>query len=126
MSFIEPASWICWISPLIGALLTYLSKNNTVKGVIASSSVSVSWVSSILMTPLIFSKQVLDVRSGWVSLPLGETISVGMLIDPLSIIMANIVSFVSLLILVYSIWYMRKEYRQVAKTVINAMLNSRY
>jgi len=124
VSFIEPASWICWISPLIGALLTCLSKNNTVKGVIASSSVSVSWVSSILMTPLIFSKQVLDVRSGWVSLPLGETISVGMLIDPLSIIMANIVSFVSLLILVYSIWYMRKEYGQLRYWALVSLFTS--
>lgn len=112
MDFIELASWICWISPLIGALSTYLSKNNTVKGVIASSSVFISCISALLMTPLIFTKQVVDINSGWISLPVGGTISIGMLIDPLSIIMANIVSFVTLLILFYSIWYMREEYGQ--------------
>lgn len=112
ISFIDIAPWICWISPLIGALLTFLPKDNVMKGVIASSFILISWISALLMTPLISAEQTLNIKSSWISLQVGESVSLGMLIDPLSIIMANIVSFVSFLILVYSIWYMKEEYGQ--------------
>ncbi|MEM2653695.1 MAG: NADH-quinone oxidoreductase subunit L [Nitrososphaerota archaeon] len=109
MNITDFAPWICWISPLIGALLTLLSRDNTVKGVAASSSVLVSWISALLMVPMVSTNQALNVKSGWIYLPEGEPTSLGMLVDSLSIIMVNIVSFVSFLILVYSTWYMRRE-----------------
>mgnify|MGYP001626187443 CR=1 FL=1 len=112
MNLIEYTPWVCWISPLIGALLTFFSRSNTVKGVINSSSVFISWSSGLFMFSLISNKQVLNTKRDWFSLPVGSPVGLGMLIDPLSIIMANNVSFVSFLILVYSIWYMREEYGQ--------------
>lgn len=124
MDLIEFASWICWMSPLSGAFLTLFMKSNTVKGAAASSSVFISWVSALLMTPLLSAKQVVNVRINWISLQLGEPIGLGMLIDPLSIIMANIVSFVSLLILVYSIGYMRGEYGQTRFWALMALFTS--
>ncbi|MEM2819033.1 MAG: hypothetical protein QXK19_04810, partial [Nitrososphaerota archaeon] len=94
MNITDFAPWICWISPLIGALLTLLSRDNTVKGVAASSSVLVSWISALLMVPMVSTNQALNVKSGWIYLPEGEPTSLGMLVDSLSIIMVNIVSFV--------------------------------
>lgn len=124
MNFIHFAPWICWISPLVGALLTLFSKDNTVKGVVASSSVLASWVSALLMSPVISTKNVVNIKSGWIPLPIGEQVSLGMLVDPLSTIMANIVSFVSFLILVYSTWYMRSEYGQTRFWILMPLFTS--
>lgn len=124
INFIDYAPWICWISPLIGGLLTFLSKNNTVKGVVASSSVLASWASALLMIPIISTNQVLNIKSSWVSLQVGGSINLGILVDSLSIIMANIVSFASFLILVYSIWYMKREYGQARYWALMSLFTS--
>src|SRR5208282_5821199 len=63
-------------------------------------------VSAGLLAPLIMSGSTLDLQVSWIA-SLG--INAGVLLDPLSIIMANVVAWVSFLIMVYSLAYMHGE-----------------
>ncbi|MEN2974623.1 MAG: NADH-quinone oxidoreductase subunit L [Candidatus Caldarchaeales archaeon] len=112
MEILEIAPWICWISPLIGALLTFTSKKNSVKGLVTSISIFTSFISSLFMLSNVIEHKSFEIKIKWIDLQQGEPISLGVLVDALSATMSCIVSFVSLLILLYSIWYMREEYGQ--------------
>ncbi|MCD6591945.1 MAG: NADH-quinone oxidoreductase subunit L, partial [Thaumarchaeota archaeon] len=106
------APWLCWISPFIGALLSLViggEENGKLKGAIASAFTFLGWLMALAMLPEAFTHSLRDIRIGWITLPYGEPVSVGILLDPLSIIMANIVAFISFLVLVYSIKYMEGE-----------------
>ncbi len=63
-------------------------------------------VSAALLAPLIISGSTQDVQVSWIA-SLG--INAGILLDPLSIIMANVVAWVSFLIMVYSLGYMQGD-----------------
>ena len=109
------APWICWISPFIGSILSLFiggEEDVKLKGTIASIFTGVSWIMALLMLPDIFKPRLRDIWVGWITLPYGEPVKAGVLLDPLSIILANIVSFISLLVLIYSIKYMEGEYGQ--------------
>ncbi|RLG02343.1 MAG: hypothetical protein DRN60_03465 [Thaumarchaeota archaeon] len=109
------APWICWISPFIGSILSLFiggEKDVKLKGTIASIFTGISWIMALLMLPEIFKPGLRDIWVGWITLPYGEPVKAGVLLDPLSIILANIVSFISLLVLIYSIKYMEGEYGQ--------------
>ena len=109
------APWICWISPFIGSILSLFiggEKDVKLKGIIASTFTGISWIMALLMLPEIFKPRLRDVWVGWITLPYGEPVKAGVLLDPLSIILANMVSFISLLVLIYSIKYMEGEYGQ--------------
>ena len=106
------APWLCWIFPFIGALLSLVvggEENGKLKGAIASAFTFLGWLMALAMLPEAFTRSLRDIRIGWITLPYGEPVSVGILLDPLSIIMANIVAFISFLVLVYSIKYMEGE-----------------
>lgn len=45
----------------------------------------------------------------WISFPGGNPLKVGVLVDPLSIIICNVVAFISFLIVVYSVGYMHDD-----------------
>ena len=109
------APWICWISPFIGSILSLFiggEKDVKLKGTVASIFTGISWIMALFMLPDIFKPGLRDIWVGWITLPYGEPVKAGVLLDPLSIILANIVSFISLLILIYSIKYMEGEYGQ--------------
>jgi NADH-quinone oxidoreductase subunit L len=63
-------------------------------------------LSAALLIPMVLSGTAQDVQLDWIS---SLNIKAGILLDPLSIIMANTVAWVSFLIMVYSLAYMRGE-----------------
>ncbi len=63
-------------------------------------------VSAGLLLPLVASGSTQDLQVSWIA---SVGINAGVLLDPLSIIMANVVAWVSFLIMVYSIAYMHGE-----------------
>jgi NADH-quinone oxidoreductase subunit L len=63
-------------------------------------------ISAALLIPSIMSGSVRDVQVNWIT---SLNIKAGVLLDPLSIILANVVSWVSFLIMVYSLAYMKGD-----------------
>lgn len=103
--------WLCWSLPIIGALLTPLfakihHKIRDYVAVLFSLSAAISAAS--LIPNLLTEEYYNDVLIAWIDFP-GYRLSVGVLVDPLSIIMANVVAFISFLIMVYSLGYMRGD-----------------
>jgi len=97
--------WLIWVSPLVGALLTpVLAKVNTRLRDLAAVSFTLIAALSATATALAVSRG--DYQVEWIP-SLG--IKAGVLVDPLSIFMANIVSWISLLIMVYSLEYMKGD-----------------
>jgi len=97
--------WLIWVSPLVGALLTpVLAKANARLRDMAAVSFTLIAALSATATALTVSRG--DYQVEWIP-SLG--IKAGVLVDPLSIFMANIVSWISLLIMVYSLEYMKGD-----------------
>jgi NADH-quinone oxidoreductase subunit L len=104
----EIFGWLTFGFPFIGAILTPLFAKVHPKmrdyGAVAFSFLGA--VSAGLLAPLILSGTAQDVQVNWIA---SLNINAGVLLDPLSIIMANVVSWVSFLIMVYSLAYMHGE-----------------
>lgn len=109
--------WLAWIFPIVGALLTpILAKiGDKVRdyGAIFFSFMSV--MSTVFLASYLFKEHVewpLHYSVTWLSVegsPILNEIRVGILVDPLSIIMSNVVSIIAFLIIVYSLGYMKGE-----------------
>ena len=102
--------WLCWLAPIIGSFIMPTLrkvKYNKIRDIIALIPTAISLVCSFLMLPLLFSeKPFLHESLGWIPI---ANVSLGILVDPLSIIMSIIVSFIGFLILVYSVGYMHGD-----------------
>jgi len=102
----EYAPILCWAFPIIGALLTpALAKiGHRVRdiGAVVFSFLAVVFAAS--MIPYLLSGEYPGdvVFLEWIVFPGAEPLRIGFLVDPLSIIMANVVAFISFLIMVYS------------------------
>jgi NADH-quinone oxidoreductase subunit L len=109
--------WLAWIFPLLGALLTPLlaKLGDRVRdyGAVFFSFLSV--LSTVTLASYLFRAHVewpLHESFVWLSVegsPILSKISAGILVDPLSIIMSNVVSIIAFLIMVYSLGYMKGE-----------------
>jgi len=103
--------WLCWLFPILGAVLALLlAKFN--KKVRDATAVSFSFLGLLMATfllPELFSHAYVDKPMFSIALPAGGVLSFGLLIDPLSIILANVVAFLSFLIMVYSLKYMEND-----------------
>lgn len=110
MQIIDIAPWLCWIFPVIGALaaLVLNKVNRKVMNATVITTTAVGWVMTLLMLPTLFSNQTIDQSLFWVSIA-GAQVNAGLLVDTLSIIIANIVAFLSFLIMVYSTKYMEDD-----------------
>ena len=104
----EIFGWLTWGFPFIGALLTPVMARIHPKvrdyGAITFSFLGA--LSALFLFPMIMSGSVQDVQVDWIT-SLG--IRAGVLLDPLSIIMANTVAWISFLIMVYSLGYMHGD-----------------
>ncbi|MFQ6074523.1 MAG: NADH-quinone oxidoreductase subunit L [Candidatus Bathyarchaeia archaeon] len=121
MAVFEFAPWLCWLLPLLGALLILIfSKIYKVRDFIAVFFPFLSAVMAILLLPsLITGEYVHPVELKfpiyWLEVPSwfggsdARYVYVRMLLDPLSIIMVNIVTIVGFLIVVYSLGYMKED-----------------
>jgi len=104
----EIFGWLTFAFPFLGALLTPALAAVHPKlrdyGAVAFSFLGA--VSAGLLLTQIGAGQAQDLQMSWIT-SLG--INAGVLLDPLSVIMANVVEWVSFLIMVYSIAYMRGD-----------------
>jgi NADH-quinone oxidoreductase subunit L len=104
----EIFGWLTWILPFVGALLTPLTARIHPKvrdyGSVAFALLGA--ISAALLIPSVLSGSVQDAQFNWIT---SLNIKAGVLLDPLSIILANVVSWVSFLIMVYSLAYMKGD-----------------
>jgi NADH-quinone oxidoreductase subunit L len=108
-----PGPWLAWILPMIGALSMPLLNRFGHKvrdyGAVAWAFTSV--ISAASMIPWLLSGHYPgDIKLvTWITFPGGHPLEVGVLVDPLSIIICNVVAFISFLIVVYSTEYMHGD-----------------
>jgi len=108
---IDIIAWLCWIFPTLGGVAAVLLRKTNRKildGTIIALS-ALGWIMALLLIPALLGFKNSDNALFWFSLPGGKSLGVGMLIDPLSIILANLVAFLGMLILIYSSKYMKDD-----------------
>ncbi|MEM2534478.1 MAG: proton-conducting transporter membrane subunit, partial [Candidatus Nezhaarchaeales archaeon] len=110
MSLEYPGAWLCWISPMVGAVLTplFAKINLRVRDYVAVLFSLFAAISASTMIPLLFNATPLFNSESFDWIP-SLNVKMGVVVDPLSIIMANIVAWISFLIMVYSLSYMHGE-----------------
>ena len=100
--------WLVWIVPFVGAaLIPALAKKSTRFSNI--SAVGFAIISALLaatLIPLVTSGTEIHSQIPWIS---ALNIKAGILADPLSIIMTNLVAWISSLIIIYSVGYMHGD-----------------
>lgn len=106
--------WLVWVIPLVGALIIpvigYFTKSETSKklrDIIAVAFSGLAVIFAIFMIP--DASPGLDSSVEWFRLSPTKAVSVGVLVDPLSVLFANIAADIGFLIMLYSIGYMHKE-----------------
>ena len=102
------SAWLIWMLPFAAALIMpgigKLSKKST--GYVAVGFALMSAVSAASLVPLALEAGEVHSQIMWIE-ALG--IKAGVLADPLSIIMANVVAWISFLIMIYSTGYMKGD-----------------
>jgi NADH-quinone oxidoreductase subunit L len=104
----EIAGWLTWIFPFAGALLTpVMAKiDPRLRNYSAIVFSLLGAVSAALLIPTALFGPPQDLQVPWIQ---SLNIKAGVLLDPLSVIMANVVSWISFLIMVYSLAYMHGD-----------------
>lgn len=109
----NPGPWLCWILPIVGAVLMPLLGriNQRLRDIAAVAFAFSAVVAALTMVPYLASDHYPgDIKLlTWIQLPGGKPLEVGVLVDPLSIIISNVVAFISFLIVVYSTGYMHGD-----------------
>ena len=105
------AAWISIVAPFVGVLATpALARiHDKARDFGAVVCAAVSAVAALSLLPELFHPEALPLESnfGWLESPIG--IGFGVLIDPLSIVLANVVAAVSFIIMVYCVGYMKGD-----------------
>ena len=108
MSFEVTSAWLIWMLPFAAALIMpgigKLSKKST--GYVAVGFALMSALSAASLIPLALEAHEVHSQIMWIE-ALG--LKAGVLADPLSIIMANVVGWISFLIMIYSTGYMKGD-----------------
>jgi NADH-quinone oxidoreductase subunit L len=103
---------LAWSVPVVGALLTPLFSriNDRLRdaGAVAACTISVA-SATFLLRLLAEGSLPVVYRYEWVSLPAVGDVRFGILLDPLSVVMANVVAWISTLVFIYSLGYMRGD-----------------
>jgi NADH-quinone oxidoreductase subunit L len=101
-------AWLVWILPFVAALIIpavgKFSKRGT--GWVAVGLAAVSAISASMLLPGALEAQEIHEQVNWIS---SIGIKAGVLADPLAVIMANVVGWISFLIMVYSTGYMKGD-----------------
>ena len=102
------ASWLVWILPFAAAMIIpgvgRLSKHAT--GYVAVAFALMSALSALTLIPVALEAHEIHDQVMWIE---SIGIKAGVLADPLSIIMANVVGWISFLIMIYSTGYMKGD-----------------
>src|SRR6266849_9064326 len=99
-------AWLIWVTPFVGALLTPLFAKIHPRAR-DLSSVGFSFAAAVLATITVLTVAQRDYAVPWIP---SLSITAGVLVDPLSLFMANIVAWISFLIMIYSVGYMKGEF----------------
>jgi len=99
------APWLAWIVPFLGATLTlvFATTLSERSNHVAVASIGLSAFFSFSLIPDVLGGSVVDSRVQ--VLPF----EIGVLVDPLAVVMACVVSFIGLLVAIFSVGYMRGE-----------------
>lgn len=108
---IDIAPWLCWALPTVGSIVHLILPKGMGRSryAIVVLFSFVAWIMALLMIPSMPVHGYNDIAGFWFSLPGGGIVGIGVLIDSLSVVLANLVAFLSFLILVYSFKYMDGE-----------------
>jgi NADH-quinone oxidoreductase subunit L len=100
--------WLVWILPFVGAALTpaISKKSNRISNFAAVGFALISAIFAATLIPMATAGGETHSQIPWIS---ALNIKAGTLADPLSIIMANLVGWISFLIIVYSVGYMHGD-----------------
>ena len=100
--------WLIWILPFVGAsIIPAVAKvGNRVRNYIAVAFALASAIAAASILSLGLSGSTIHSEVNWISI---ANLQAGVLADPLSIIMTNLVAWISFLIFVYSIGYMHGD-----------------
>ncbi len=99
------APWLCWLIPILGTVVTPLASGIRRKfsGYLAVFSIGLSALFSLSMITDIIAGSGSDLRTPWLCSHLG------VLVDPLSVLMASVITCIGFLVTVFSVAYMREE-----------------
>jgi NADH-quinone oxidoreductase subunit L len=102
------APWVCWLIPIVGAILTPLFAlvHRNLRDYAPVAFVGVGAIFSFSMMPDVHAGNVVNWKIPWVT-SLG--IDLGVLMDPLSVLIASVVSGMGLLVLIFSLEHMRGD-----------------
>jgi len=106
------APWLCWLIPIFGAVVTPLVSviRRKFSSYLAVLSIGMSALFSFSMIPDIYFGTVgtaqPDLTIPWIS---NSLIQVGVYIDPLSVLMASVITCIGFLVTVFSVAYMQDE-----------------
>ena len=107
-TFEVTSAWLIWMLPFAAALIMpgigKLSKKST--GYVAVGFALMSAVSAVSLIPVALEGHEVHSQIMWIE---ALDIKAGVLADPLSIIMANVVGWISFLIMIYSTGYMKGD-----------------
>jgi NADH-quinone oxidoreductase subunit L len=111
MLFTDLIPWLCWLFPTFGAVAAVLlnKANRQVMNITVIVMAALGWIMALLLLPNLLNYNYVDKQAFWFSLGGGKSLGVGMLIDPLSIILINVVALLGFLIVVYSTKYMKDD-----------------
>ena len=105
------AAWVCIGAPLVGAGLTPLLARVHARardfGAVACSAAAAAAALSLLPKLLHPDQLPVEQTLAWIEQPI--RIGFGVLVDPLSIVLANVVAVISFIIMVYCLGYMRGD-----------------
>jgi NADH-quinone oxidoreductase subunit L len=108
-----PWPWLSWIIPVFGAVLMPLfgKIDHKLRDYGAVFFAALASVAAASMIPSLLSGHTHgDIKLlTWFTFPNGAPLEIGVLVDPLSIIICNVVAFISFLIVVYSVGYMHGD-----------------
>jgi len=108
-----PWPWLSWMIPVVGAvLMPVLGKiDHKLRDYGAVFFAALASISAASMIPSLMSGHTHgDIKLlTWFTFPGGAPLEIGVLVDPLSIIICNVVAFISFLIVVYSVGYMHGD-----------------
>jgi NADH-quinone oxidoreductase subunit L len=109
----NPGAWLCWLIPIAGALLmpVIAKGGHKVRDYAAVAIAFGAVVAAASLLPGLWAESpTSDIQvATWITFPNGAPLTLGVLIDPLSILIANVVAFISFLIVVYSVGYMHGD-----------------
>ncbi|MDI6904472.1 MAG: proton-conducting transporter membrane subunit [Candidatus Bathyarchaeia archaeon] len=103
------APWLCWLIPIIGTAVTPLvgAIRRKFSSYLAVLSIGMSALFSFSMIPdIYFGTAQPDLTIPWIS---NSIIQVGVYIDPLSVLMASVITCIGFLVTVFSVAYMQEE-----------------